>query len=131
MAPTRMHGAISARHRMHLGRDYEAIRAYKRSLECDTQQPVVLVNLATVYLNQERFRVAERALLKALEMEPNLSIAHERLGYCYWRQQKYTEAAAAYRLAIDYGREEQPGVCRFRGGTHDAIPARPGAGGHS
>jgi tetratricopeptide (TPR) repeat protein len=83
------------------GLDYEAIRAYKRSLECETNQPVVLVNLATVYLNQERFATAQRTLVAALRIAPNLSLAHERLGYCHWRGQRYDEAATDYQTAIE------------------------------
>ena len=83
------------------GAPYEAIRAYKRSLECNTQQPIVLVNLATVYLNQERWRTARRTLEIALEMAPNLSVAHERLGYCAWREQNLDEAAERYQRAVE------------------------------
>lgn len=82
------------------GKPYEAIQSYKRSLECDTNQPGVLVNLATVYVNQERFDAAQRSLESALRMAPNLSAAHERLGYCLWRQNQLEEAASAYRKAI-------------------------------
>ena len=83
------------------GTPYEAIRSYKRSLECDTQQPVVLVNLATVYLNQERWTTARRTLEATLQMAPNLSVAHERLGYCNWREQKLDEAAESYGQAVE------------------------------
>jgi len=83
------------------GTPYEAIRAYKRSLECDTQQPVVLVNLATVYLNQERWMTARRTLETTLQMAPKLSVAHERLGYCNWREQKLDEAAESYGQAVE------------------------------
>lgn len=82
------------------GKPYEAIQSYKRSLECDTDQPGVLVNLATVYVNQERFDAAQRALESAIRMAPNLSAAHERLGYCLWRENKLDDATVAYRKSI-------------------------------
>jgi len=83
------------------GRMYEAIKAYKQSLECEgADQAVVLVNLATVYLNQDRWRTAHLALNKAIDINPNLSSAHERLGYCLWRQGIYPLAAQQYEKAI-------------------------------
>ncbi len=88
-----------------LGRRYEAIHAYKQSLECDTKQPVVLVNLATVYIHQDRFGPARRVLETAIKQDPNLSVAHERLGYCNWREQHYDEAIENYRKAITLDKE--------------------------
>lgn len=87
------------------GAEYEAIRAYKRSLECSTSQPVVLVNLATVYINQERFSAARRTLEVALRMAPNLSVAHERVAYCHWREQEYDQALESYARAIELNEE--------------------------
>ncbi len=83
------------------GKDYDAIKAYKESLECQEAQPIVLVNLATVYLNQERWEAAHRTLQVALGMDPNLSPGHERMGYCLWREQAYDKAAESYRKAIE------------------------------
>lgn len=83
------------------GQPYEAIRAYKRSLECNTNQPIVLVNMATVYLNQERFETARTTLAAALRMAPDLSIAHERMGYIQWRGQEHREAIASYERALE------------------------------
>lgn len=82
------------------GKYYEAIQAYKKSLECDAKpQPIVLVNLATVYLNQERWSTARKTLVEAIKRDPNLSVAYERLGYCLWREQNLDEAAQAYLRA--------------------------------
>jgi tetratricopeptide (TPR) repeat protein len=83
------------------GNDYEAIKAYKESLECEGAQPVVLVNLATVYLKQERWTTAQRTLSTALKMDPDLAVAHERIGYALWRVGELEPAAESYRRAID------------------------------
>ncbi len=83
-----------------IGQHYEAIKAYKESLECNTRQPEVLVNLATVYLNQERWPTARKTLEAAIQLSGDLSIAHERLGYCYWRENNLDAAAQAYIRAI-------------------------------
>jgi len=83
-----------------LGRQYDAIGAYKQALECDGQQPLVLVNLATVYLNQERFSSARKTLEAALRLAPEMSAAHERLGYCHWREGQLAGSADEYTRAI-------------------------------
>lgn len=83
------------------GQAYDAVRAYKNSLECNLQQPVVLVNLATVYLNQERWGPARRTLQKAIELDPNLSVARARMGYLEWCGQRYDQAAETYAKAIE------------------------------
>ncbi len=86
------------------GKDYEAIKAYKESWERD-EQPIVLVNMATVYLKQERWEIAHRTLSMAIDMDPNCSPAYERLGYCLWREQAYEMAAERYRKAIELDRK--------------------------
>jgi tetratricopeptide (TPR) repeat protein len=68
----------------------------------------VLVNLATVYLNQERWETAHRALNLALDMDPTLAVAHERLGYCLWRRQEYEASEACYRKAIELDPRNAP-----------------------
>jgi tetratricopeptide (TPR) repeat protein len=52
-------------------------------------------------LNQERWDAARRTLQKAIELDPNLSVARERLGYIQWREQRYEEAALSYQHAIE------------------------------
>lgn len=83
-----------------IGQPYKAITAYRKSLECNQDQPVVLVNLATVYLNQERFATARKTLEAAVRQGAGLSIAWERLGYCNWREQRLDEALENYRKAV-------------------------------
>lgn len=79
---------------------YQAIQAYKHALEYGTRQPAVLVNLATVYIHQHRWNTARNTLLIAIDLDPTLSPAHERLAYCLWRQESYDEAAERYQRAI-------------------------------
>ena len=86
------------------GDPYQAIAAYKRSLECNVNQPLVLVNLATVYINQERFLAGRKTLDAAIRMDPNVSVAHERMGYCLWREGDLDEAAREYAKAIQLDR---------------------------
>src|SRR5262249_37290203 len=109
------------------GRDYEAIQAYKRSLEANSNQPAVLVNLGTVYINQGRLDTAERVLKKALEMSPDLAVAHERLGYCCWKLQQIDKAIESYNHALEIDSDNSRamaglGVVRMTQFLHD--PAR-------
>ncbi|MDX2200943.1 MAG: tetratricopeptide repeat protein [Phycisphaerae bacterium] len=86
------------------GDPYQAIASYKRSLECNVQQPLVLVNLATVYINQDRYDAGRRTLDAAIRIDPNVSVAHERLGYCHWREGAMDEAAREYAMALQLDR---------------------------
>lgn len=91
------------------GMYYEAINAYKNSLECGTpHQPVVLVNLATAHINLERWQAARQTLQTAIRLDPNLSVAHARLAYCWWRENKLDEAAVCYRRAIELDTKNAP-----------------------
>lgn len=81
------------------GTYYEAIHAYNESLERDPNQPMVVVNLATTLIKQERFCGARKALERAIGADPELAIAYERLGYCYFRMRSYDEALTYYAWA--------------------------------
>lgn len=95
------------------GDGYQAIFAYKRSLECNVSQPLVLVNLATVYINQERFIAGRKALLAAIRQDPNVSVAFERLGYCYWREGNLEDAGKAYAQALKLDRNNAAAYAGF------------------
>jgi tetratricopeptide (TPR) repeat protein len=84
------------------GKYYEAIRAYRAALERDSSQPLVLVNLARTYMNQDRLKMARHALEQAIRMDPQLAAGHEALGYCLFRDRDFDGAEAAYRTALEY-----------------------------
>ena len=50
---------------------------------------------------------SEQEFLAAIEIDPRFAKAHHSLGYLYSEQQRFPEAAAAYRQAIDV----QPTPC--------------------
>jgi tetratricopeptide (TPR) repeat protein len=52
-------------------------------------------------VNQERLDVARKTLQTAIQLDPNLSVAHERLGYCHWLENQLTDAAMHYTRAIE------------------------------
>ena len=79
---------------------------------------MVLTNLANTLLAQSRFPEARNSLRWALELAPDMALAHERLGYCCFRLRQYPEALDSYQRAVDL----QPdladahtglGVCRM------------------
>ena len=91
------------------GKYYEAIGAYKEALERDARQagstgrqPLVLVNIARTYMNQDRLKLARHALEQAIQREPQLATAHEALGYCLFRMGDYHEAKRSYKRALAY-----------------------------
>ena len=84
------------------GRYYEAIRSYKDSLELDTKQPMILVNLGTTYLKQDRIGLALGTFRAVLELDPHLAVAHERMGYCMFLRKQYGQAEERYRQALGY-----------------------------
>jgi outer membrane protein OmpA-like peptidoglycan-associated protein len=51
-----------------------------------------LYNESMEHLNWDRFGEAEQSLLKALEVQPDFMLAHERLGYLYFQTRKYSQS---------------------------------------
>jgi tetratricopeptide (TPR) repeat protein len=56
--------------------------------------------LATAWLGQQRAREGERELLDAISMEPGQAQWRALLGYSLFLQNRYTDAAAAYAVAV-------------------------------
>jgi tetratricopeptide (TPR) repeat protein len=51
-----------------------------------------LFNESTEHLQWDRFAEAEQLLLKALDVQPDFVLAHERLGYLYYNTRKYSKS---------------------------------------
>ncbi len=81
---------------------YEAIRAYKEALEREIHQPLVLVNLAHTYMNQDRLKLARLALEQAIRLDPQFASAHETLGYCLFCMRNFADAERSYKRALAY-----------------------------
>ncbi len=79
---------------------YDAIRAYKASLEIDTHQPKLLVNLGSTYMRQNRLKQAIHAFQLAANEDTEDVAPWEQLGSCYYRLGQYDKAVEAYQRAI-------------------------------
>ncbi len=83
-----------------VGNQDQAIDAYQRSLELDSDNPYAHNNLALVYIQQERFNDAILLLEKAVQRKDdvpffynNLGVAHEALG-------NYQQSKQAFQTAL-------------------------------
>ena len=88
----------------------QAVRHYNRSLMADYDQPVVLNNLAWLYLTcpDPEFRQPELALkyaLDAVELDPQPFIL-DTLAEAHWQNQQYGQAVAAAEKAFQQAEED-------------------------
>jgi tetratricopeptide (TPR) repeat protein len=82
---------------------YEAIKAYKQSLELDTHQPKLWLNLGSTLMRQgtrDRLEIALTAFQNAAKEDPTSSAPWEQLGTCQYRLGNVDKAAEAYQKAI-------------------------------
>lgn len=93
---------------------YDAIRWYKMSLELDSKQPELLLNLASTYMRQKRWKPALNACAMVAEQQPKRAAPWVLTGICYkrWGQEyskvrnagsareKYARAAEAFERAM-------------------------------
>ncbi|MCP4377972.1 MAG: tetratricopeptide repeat protein [bacterium] len=79
---------------------YKAIRAYKDSLEIDTNQPKILLNLGSTYMRQGLCKAALSPFHLASRQDPEDPAPFRQLGQCYYRLKKYDKAIKAYQQAI-------------------------------
>jgi len=79
---------------------YKAVRAYKDSLELDTNQPKILLNLGSTYMRQGMRKSALRCFKLSAEQDPEDPAAFRQIGQCYYRMKDYEKALEAYEKAI-------------------------------
>jgi len=74
-------------------REYDAAEAdYRHILERDQNNGLVLANLATIELQQDKLADAEKHITAALVQSPEDAYNLSTLGYLKFRQEKYDEA---------------------------------------
>ncbi|HEX8835882.1 MAG TPA: tetratricopeptide repeat protein [Candidatus Acidoferrum sp.] len=88
-----------------LGRNGEAAAAYNQAIaweeESLTKSPGPYVDLGTLLIDENRPQEAVRLLLRAIEIAPRESRAHELLGKAYARVEDFPKAQAELEKAIE------------------------------
>ena len=79
---------------------YEAIRAYKTSLELNVHQPQLLLNLGATYVRQGRIKSALGTYEHAANEDPNNAAPWRQIGTCYFQLKEFLKALEAYERAI-------------------------------
>lgn len=83
-----------------LGKDKEAISAYKQSIQFDPTQDDVYVSLANVYIQDDRPADAEKALRTATRLNPSNVVAPYTLGQLLVQQNRPQEAEPFFKKAV-------------------------------
>ena len=90
--------ASAQRHFSH--QEFDAAEAdYKKILERDPNNGIVLANLATIELQEEKFAEAEKHITAAVAQSPNDAYNLSTLGYLKFRQEKFDDALDALSRA--------------------------------
>jgi len=87
---------------------WEAVKAYKMSLELKVHQPELLLNLGSTYLRQGpggHVRSALAAFKLSAVQDPDNPSAWEYIGLCQYRLRRYEMALEAYQKAGDLDTE--------------------------
>ena len=84
-----------------LGKKNEAEIEWKKALEIKDDAGVRL-NLALVYINQQRFDQAKEFLQKSLYLKPRFSQAHFELAQLYLKEEKKDQAVDHFQKVILY-----------------------------
>ena len=79
---------------------YKAVKAYKDSLELDTNQPKILLNLGSTYMRQGMCKAAMSPFRLAARQDPKDPAPFRQIGHCYYRLKQYDKAQLAYEQAL-------------------------------
>lgn len=78
----------------------DIIAAYEKAAELDPMAAGALVNLGTVYFQNQAWADAEKQYRKAIEIDPSYPLAHFNLGNLYDERIDYSNALFHYKEAI-------------------------------
>ena len=87
-----------------LKRYEDALNAYRTATELADLDAPVLLGLGDTHLKLNNIRRAINTLNELVRRFPS-GVAHERLGYAFFRGQRFREAERHYRSALDYDGE--------------------------
>lgn len=103
----------------------EAQQVFEGARASDPLAASVNMNLGRLHLNAGRPAVAIPLLLTAIELSPQLALAHEQLGYAHLRLGAIAEALAAFRRVAELsGRRGTTRLAYALGVTGDRSTAR-------
>jgi len=78
----------------------EALVYYDVALSIETQDPVLWLNLGTLFRQSGQYNDAISAYVEALSLDPNNAMAHYNLGAVLDAKGKYEPALEEYKLAL-------------------------------
>ncbi|QEM68028.1 tetratricopeptide repeat protein [Geobacter sp. FeAm09] len=111
-----------------LGKDKEAIAAYKQSLKLDNTQDDIHVALANIYIQDNQNDAAEKELKAAMNADPSNVVAPYTLGQLLTKEGKPQEAETYFRTTIKLSPEDGNAYYGLglslneQGKSSDAIP---------
>ncbi len=82
------------------GNQAQAISAYERVLELDSQHAAAHINLGTLHYNRQEYRLAEEHYRAAIEIDPRYALAYFDLGNVLDETSRVEEAVQAYHTAL-------------------------------
>ena len=78
----------------------QAIAAYQRVLELDSEHAAAHINLGTLYYNRQDFNLAEKHYRAAIAIDPRYALAHFDLGNVLDETGRVQEAIQSYNTAL-------------------------------
>jgi len=78
----------------------QAIAAYQKVLELDSEHAAAHINLGTLYYNRQDFNLAEKHYRAAIAIDPRYALAHFDLGNVLDETGRVQEAIQAYNTAL-------------------------------
>ena len=86
---------------MDAGRNEEAVSAYGRALEIDSNNQNVRVDMGVCYRRMGRPDIGVETIRKAIAMQPNHAMAHQNLGVILYDDfQQYPEAIKEFEIYL-------------------------------
>jgi len=83
------------------GGDLSAARShYVKSLQIDSNQPLVQYNLGVIYMQENNFQKAENCFHQTVALDSNHAAAHANLAYALRMQRKFDFALTHYNHAL-------------------------------
>lgn len=74
----------------------------------DTPEVREWLELGSEYSSQEKFKEAEDAFKKAIELDPDYELSHYLLGMCYYEQKRYDEATEIFNKVLKINTRYKP-----------------------